>query len=61
MSVPTKPTPYQISEAKLVINRARADLGHDLAGYSVRDLLLDQIPAPSAVIDEILRIIGERV
>lgn len=44
-----------IVDAKTIISKAWADLGKDLAGYSVRDLLLDNMPLPSKKVDEILK------
>ena len=44
----------QMDDAKMVINKARHDLGRELGGFSVRDLLLDNMPVKSSVVDEII-------
>ncbi len=40
--------------AMRVVANARAELGDDLAGHSVRDLLLDQLELSSARVDAIM-------
>lgn len=49
------------NEARRIINRARADLGYDLEGGSVSDLLLDNMPGlrDSAHAHELMKLIGE--